>query len=206
MAEPIQTITRYGKPPTDQSQRRLSLMLLSDEPTWEYELHTRPEDISYTHPTRATVIQTLGGAWVDDFGEGLTDIVLSGHTGWHYAPDLRGEGNSKDGLTWMHELRHHLFEVYHERRLAAAQDGRDPDTVRLIFADTLNQAAYWVYPVSLQVRKHKSRPLLYQYQLRLIGLAKINQDADSIDWTNFDPEGWGQELLNEFLDALGPWV
>lgn len=35
------------------------------------------------------------------------------------------------------------------------------------------------------MRKHKSRPLLYQYQMRLIGLEKVIGDADSIDWTDF---------------------
>lgn len=175
-------ITTYGRPPTNQNQRSLGLVLIAPDLVWEYELLARPEDLTYTHPTRATVIQTLGGAWVDDFGEGLTDIVINGHTGWRYAPDIEGAGDSQDGLQRMRDLRYYPFEAYHQARMEAAQAGISPDSIQLFFADALNQAAYLVYPLTLQVRKHKSRPLLYQYQLRLIGLMKINSDLDQIEW------------------------
>lgn len=180
-------ITRYGKEPTPQADRTLTLVMLGkDSLRWEHELFVKPEEITYTYPTRATVIQTLGGAFVDDFGEGITDMVINGHTGWHYAPDINGDLDSLDGLSKMHDLRYYFFQVYHEERMAAAQQGEDPDTaISLYFFDTLHETAYRVYPLSLQVRKHKSRPLLYQYQMRLIGLEKVIGDADSIDWTDF---------------------
>jgi hypothetical protein len=36
----------------------------------------------------------------------------------------------------------------------------------MIFVDTLNVCAYVVYPVSFQLRRNKTRPLLYQYNMR----------------------------------------
>lgn len=143
-------------------------MVLPGNMVWGYIFWLRPEEASYSHPTRASVIQTLGGAWVDDFGEGLCEITLSGHTGWH-----RGELNPLGGEEAFFLLRKGLFELYHNLRMAAAAAGQDPDTIQMLFVDTLHASSYIVYPVSLITRKHRSRPLLYQYQLRLIGLKRL---------------------------------
>jgi len=135
---------------------------------WGYLFWLRPEEIIYNHPTRASVIQTLGGAWMDDFGEGVTNITLTGHTGW------RPSGSSLlGGEAAFLALRHGCFELYHQQRDAAAASGLDPDSVQMIFVDTLNDTCYVVYPFSMTPRKHKSRPLLFQYQLRLIGLQRL---------------------------------
>jgi hypothetical protein len=135
---------------------------------WGYIFFLRPEEVAYTHPTRATVIQTLGGAWVDDFGEGLTEITLSGHTGWRPGETIPIGGEEAFLL-----LRKGCFELYHNLRMEASRRGRDPDTVQMLFVDTLNTAVYVVYPTSLGTRKHRSRPLLFQYQLKLIGLNRL---------------------------------
>lgn len=183
-------ITQSGVAPTDQTTRKIEFVMTGFNDVWQlgvnwqHDMVVRPEEIAYTHPTRATVIQTLGGAFVDDFGEGITDIVINGHTGWRHAPDTANAlGNSPDGLERIYNLRYNLFQVYHAQRMTAAQNGKSPDEVNLYFFDHLHDAFYRVYPQSLQVRKHKSRPLLYQYQLRLVGLEKVVEDGDKIDAT-----------------------
>ena len=168
-----------GTPPSSQKELPIALLMLSSSGLWEHYLTPRPEEITYTHPTRATVVQTLGGAWVDDFGEGLVDIAVSGHTGWRAEQHI-GEP-AMDGKQRMFDLRHYFFEVFHQKRMTAAQNGQNPDdAVKLYFIDTLNQIGFLVYPVSMQARKHRTRPLLYQYQLRLMGLEKVNDGADLI--------------------------
>lgn len=144
----------------------LGSLSLPGNALWGFVFSLRPEEVVYTHPTRASVIQTLGGAWVDDFGEGLTDITLSGTTGWHRQSGLGGEESFL-------LLRAGVFEAYHQLRMEAAQAGQDPDRIQLVWVDTLHLCSYIVYPVSLQTRKHKSRPLLFQYQLRLTGLERL---------------------------------
>ena len=133
---------------------------------WGYIFFLRPEEVVYSHPTRATVVQTLGGAWVDDFGEGLVEITLAGHTGWR-------PGGSIGGEEAFLLLRNGCFQVYHRMRMQAASSGRDPDEVRMIFVDTLHTCSYVVYPINMQIRKHRTRPLLFQYQLRLTGLDRL---------------------------------
>ena len=133
---------------------------------WGYIFFMRPEEVVYTHPTRATVVQTLGGAWVDDFGEGLVDITLSGHTGWR-------PGNTVGGEEAFYLLREGCFWLFHGMRMDAARSGRDPDQVQMTLVDTLNLGVYKVYPVSMQTRKHRTSPLLYRYQLRLTALDRL---------------------------------
>jgi hypothetical protein len=133
---------------------------------WGYIFFLRPEEVTYTHPTRTTIVQTLGGAWVDDFGEGLVEITLSGHTGWR-------PGNTIGGEEAFLLLRNGCFQLYHQMRMQAAASGNDPDTVRMIFVDTLHMTSYVVYPLSMQTRKNKAQPLLYKYQLRLTGLERL---------------------------------
>lgn len=170
-------ITKTGTVPTPQQDLTLSLVLLGsiiNKPS-EFYFDPRPEELTYTHPTRASVIQTLGGAWVDDFGEGIVDITLSGHTGWraNEAP-LKNGVTQPDGMDKAMTLRTLFSETFHQLRLTAANSGIDPDdAVKLYFVDTLNKTHWQIYPVSFQLRRNKSRPLLYQYQLRMIGLDNL---------------------------------
>ena len=41
-----------------------------------------PQSYQQTEPNRSTVVQTLGGAFIDDFGLGLKQITISGTTGF----------------------------------------------------------------------------------------------------------------------------
>ena len=56
----------------------------------------RPEELTRTDPSRINDTRTLGGAWSDNFGEGLSSLTISGHTGWRgmaegVQPDNTGE-------------------------------------------------------------------------------------------------------------------
>ncbi len=182
-------ITKTGKIPTPQKDRTIALVMMLNQGGFanlaphEFYFDPRPEELTYTHPTRASVIQTLGGAWVDDFGEGIVDISLSGHTGWRANDQpLQTINPEKDGMQKAIELRTTFFETFHKERMAAAQAGNNPDdSVKMFFVDVLNSAVWQVYPVSMQLRRHKARPLLYQYQLRLLGLDPQLKGADHIN-------------------------
>lgn len=185
----ITQITKTGTIPTPQQDRTIVLVMMlssggvSNLAPYEFYFDPRPEELTYTHPTRASVIQTLGGAWVDDFGEGIVDITLSGHTGWRANDQTLTTINApKDGMEKAIELRTAFFETFHKERMAAAKAGNNPDdSVKMFFVDVLNTALWQVYPVSMQLRRHKSRPLLYQYQLRLLGLDPYLEGADKIN-------------------------
>jgi len=165
-------------PPTSQKAdvRPISFMLV--DPTspqivsqaTTITLAIRPEDLTRTDPSRLTVQQTLGGAYMDNFGAGVASIVINGHTGWHRSQ----EGTqTPDGMDRWLALRAQVFDNWHSRKQNAIKAGRDPDQVQLIFADKLDNIACVVATASLTLRRNKARPLLFQYQINMIVLDDV---------------------------------
>jgi hypothetical protein len=128
----------------------------------------RPEELTRTEVSRVSVQQTLGGAWADDFGAGLTQINISGNTGW------RGF-NGIDGGTFFQQLRAASFTNWHLLRNNAMQKGLDPNLVELIFTDSLNSTIDVVIPMSFTLRRSRSRPLLNPAQASQSWLSSIEQ-------------------------------
>lgn len=124
-------------------------------------LPIRPEELTRTETSRLQVNQTIGGAWADSFGPGLGKITLAGHCGWRGAFFLPGE-------EVFFALRETVFQAWHDRRRAAAENGQDPTQVRLYYADTLNDIRGEVAPQSFALRRSKASPLLFRYQISLV--------------------------------------
>lgn len=124
-------------------------------------LYIRPEDLSYPEPSRIATHQTLGQAWVDNYGEGLKRLTISGNTGW------RGEGliDAEDGIDRFQSLRLVVFEKWHQLRQIKLENGEDPNDVKLVYVDKLNDICCTVVPVSFTLKRSKSRPLLMMYNI-----------------------------------------
>lgn len=145
------------------------------------DLVIRPEDLSRNDPSRITVQQTLGGAFADNFGPGIPTIQIAGHTGWR-----RVESDNADGLDRFKQLYDGVYTQWHERRRNAAEAGNDPDKVKLIFADALDDFSVVVAPMVFSLRRSKSRPLLAQYQ---IALTVLDEDIDSESYFQYGKGG-----------------
>lgn len=158
------------------SERPISFLLQDDfKGTLEsVALSIRPEDLSRVDPSRATPTQTLGGAWVDNFGPGLSTIQISGHTGW------RGDGGSKDGVQQFIDLKRIAYNQYHANRAAAVKAGVSPDKVSLIFADTLDHMVRSVLPLQFTLKRSRSRPLLMMYQINMTVLGPASARTLSV--------------------------
>ena len=145
--------------------------VLADRDTGEltgFPLVIRPEDLTRSAPSRLTVAQTLGGAFIDNFGPGLATIQISGHTGW------RG-GRDMDGAAAFIRLKETVFDAWHARRAQKVADGRDPNGIRLIFSDALDQFVNEVAPQSFTLKRNRSRPLLSMYQISMV---VVSEDVD----------------------------
>lgn len=132
----------------------------------------RPEELSIIEPSRANVQQTLGGAWLDNFGPGVKQINMSGHTGW------RAMYGEEDGFSLFQKLKKTVFDEWHSRRVAAIEAGRNPDLVQLVFVDELDEVIYVVVPMVFSLRRSKSRPLLMQYQINMLAVSD-SADVDT---------------------------
>lgn len=182
-------------------------------------LPIRPEDLTRTESTAATVHQTLGRevrGWVDDFGQALPSCTISGNTGWRVAA-----GTGLDGSQSFEELNDLVQHTYPERRQAAIDAGADPANVRLLFVDALDDFAWSVHPMQFVLRRSKSRPLLFQYNITLQALA-TSVDAPNVVVPNYgDPnagkkslasatstissaQSWVSKALSAFKSALSP--
>lgn len=156
-------------PPTDQraGTRPISFLLedagsLSQPVT----LAVRPEDLTRTESTRATVHQTLGrepSGWVDFFGEGLPSVTIAGHTGWRASAG----GAGLDGFGSFEALNQLVQHDFAAAKQNAINRGADPGSVKLIFVDMLDNFVWSVTPQQFVLRRSKSRPLLYQYNIAL---------------------------------------
>jgi len=160
----------------DQTERPIVLMRLNGGlPRWMHWVVPRPEDMSYTHPTRSAAIHTMGGAYVDDFGSGITQISLRATTGYKMGSiqDVTGAVGLAAGDVMLFNLRDALINAYHQERKDLAANQQDPELVQLLLVDTLNLAVWVVYPREFQVQRNKQRPMLYQYVLSLWGLERL---------------------------------
>lgn len=132
--------------------------------TSSFTLPIRPEDLTVNRPMRLTVNQTLSKGtqgWVDDFGQGLPTITISGHTGW------RPTTSGLDGVQAFDKLSRFINDQYPNLRQIAVNYGRDPGVAKLILVDLLDNFAWEVAPTQFVLRRSKSRPLLYQYNITL---------------------------------------
>jgi hypothetical protein len=132
----------------------------------EVMLFIRPEEMSRSSPSRTSVNQTLGGAWIDSFGEGLESINISGTLGWRAGPD------GQDGGDRLITMRDKTYTQWHKLRQEAVDRGDDPNDVKLRFVDTLNSYSSVIVPLTFEIRRSKSRPLLANYRISFIAVGK----------------------------------
>lgn len=137
-------------------------------------LNIRPEDLTRNEPSRISVHQTLGRdtqGWVDVFGAALPTVTISGHTGWR-----TNTGSGEDGVASFEKLNQLIVHEYHKAKQDTIDAGGDPDTVKLLFIDVLDNFFWSVAPMSFSLKRNKSRPLLMQYN---IVLQAISTDVDN---------------------------
>lgn len=128
-----------------------------------FQMSIRPEDLSRVQQSRMTVSQTLGGAWLDSFGDGIPTVNISGTTGW-------GAGGLPDGFEQFQKLHATVFDKWHKLRAEVAKEGKDPDGIKLIFSDGLDDFVWCMAPQNFSLKRNRSRPLLSQYSISLVKL------------------------------------
>lgn len=124
----------------------------------------RPEELTHAQTSLQTPVQTLNGAFLDDFGEGLASIQISGHTGW-------GAGKRPSGEAEFKKLHDAVWTKWRAARIQAVKQNRNPSNVRLLFVDDLDSLCVLVAPGQFQLKRSKSRPLLFMYSVSMTVLS-----------------------------------
>lgn len=165
-------------------------------PVEEHVLFIRPEDISRQYPSKLSVNQTLGGAWLDSFGEGLEVTTMSGITGWRAGPD------GQDGIDRILTMRESVYTQWHALRAEAIARGENPDNIKLRIVDTLNRYARVIAPQVFEIRRSKSRPLLASYRITFTALEEGSWKTGALSSTVFDPSGFGVPSLTSSISTI----
>lgn len=133
-----------------------------------YHFTLNPEEYTQTEPNRVTVTQTLGGGFIDSFGAGLLDISFKGTTGFK-----NRTGKPDNGFEKFKELSGLLREVFD----SATQGAQVAELLKFY---NYTDEEYWeTWPERFVLLRSKSRPLMYGYDIRLIGLKKIGAGNNS---------------------------
>lgn len=199
------------QPPSNQTAgvRPISFVLddrTTDRVQW-IPLVIRPGDLTRTEPSRATVHQTLGRGdtkgWIDDFGPGLPSVNVTGHTGWR--PPF---GSTIDGMGHFEQLHQMITIDYAEAKQTAIDQGRDPADVRLLFIDTLDNFAYQVNMNTFVLKRNKSSPLLFQYQMTMQAVATdVDAPLPEPDETGDTEAGLDRlDSVSEDIAAAAPTI
>jgi hypothetical protein len=172
-------------PSSQKADQRPISFLLRNEHTGQsvsVPLVIRPEDLTRPEPGLLMPAQTFAGAFIDDFGPGLSSIQISGHTGW------RG-GETEDGAAAFKSLRENVWVQWHAQRKAAVEAGQPADSVKLIFSDVLDDITVVVAPGNFTLRRNKQRPLLMMYSIPMtvLGDQIDTPTADPLDFNLGDP-------------------
>ena len=127
-----------------------------------------PEDYTQKEPNKATITQTKGGAWIDAWGAGITELTIKGITG------VKGTTTSIDtGYQRWKELRDLFHSVY-----SAVTDGEEVKELIKFYNFTDNEFFY-CYPTQagIELYRSKSRPHVYQYTINLWAIRRIGEPA-----------------------------
>ncbi len=117
-----------------------------------YKFNLNPEEYTQDEPSRSTVTQTKGGAWIDDFGAGLVQIFMKGSTG------------VKNGFEKFKELKQFIRDYYDN--ISPGDEVVDEMT----FHNYTDEESWIVHldPSGLKIFRSKSNPLMFMYEIRLV--------------------------------------
>jgi hypothetical protein len=165
-------------------------------------IHTlliNPEELGMDEPAKVTATQTLGGAYITDFGQGLPTVTLSGTTG--YRKRVNTEGAETDGFEEFVNFRKNVY-----RRFITDPE---PDST-LSWYNWEDDEYYDIQPTNFRLSRSKNQPLLYRYELKFTCIKKLMNASSRVSSNMAEPKtraiaislSTGISNINEFLNTL----
>lgn len=145
-----------------------------------HTLTINPEELTQREPARTEIIQTIGGAYVEDWGAGLIEFTIRGTTGYR---KRNIEGRETDGFQEFKNLRSDIYRYFLNPEGASKRDSKD--SYALNFYNWEDGEYYQIHPKNFQLNRSKQRPLLYTYDFSFVCLRPLGQRTPLVD-TNED--------------------
>lgn len=153
---------------------------------YRHTLLINPEDMSVEEPNRATVTQTMGGAYLSLFGQGLHNVTISGKTGFHARRNA--EGIMTDGYEEIKNLRKRIYRDF----ITAAQAHYE-----MFWYNWEDEEYYKIMPLNMRIQRNTSGGLLYRYDIQFVCLEALGEQkkpsADNL-LSNVDALNQGKQL------------
>ena len=130
----------------------------------DYVLYVKPQQLQIRYPTRAQVMQTLGGAYVDTFGYGLPTGQIQGTFGW--GRDILG----KTGVERMIALKK-LYEKWQSESVLKGYRRSE----LIVASDRVHFEVFWG---DLEVAHTSNSPFLISYTLPFTVIRDRNGPAE----------------------------
>lgn len=161
-----------------QQQFPYHTFVVVDTRTWTVERqHTlviNPQEYAMREPTRSQVVQTIGGAYVDDFGRGLPTVTISGNTGWRLKP-VPDTQALMDGWQAFKALRNDIYRFYTDAKDEVITFQRSP-YYQLRWYNWAEDEYYVIHPEEFQLQRSASKPLLYMYTFSFTCLVNMKEN------------------------------
>jgi hypothetical protein len=158
---------------------------------YTHTLLLNPSDMSMDEPPRTNVVQTLGGAYISDFGKGLPNVSISGTTGFHAR--RKASGDVFDGYTEWKAFRDKVYRYYVETKSTQ---------IEMYWFNWEDSEFYKVVPLSFRLMRSKSEATLYRYELRFVCTKKLGQQ-DLLSKTGYDPNAHVSTDLTNAISYMG---
>lgn len=173
------------------SQKNRPIRITGD--TGDVDFSIRPEDLTWSEPSRVAAHNTLGGVWVDAFGPGVATITISGTTGW------QGGSGGPDWLNQFKDVHAVAFSKWHE----LVEQKRDPEAVLMYFVDSLDARAARIVPQTFVMKRSKSRPLLIQYNITFLVVKDVaNGRGGGGDDAPLSPAAQFSKAMNSLQNTI----
>lgn len=176
-----------------------------------YTFNITPQGVDFTMASRANPQQTLGGAYVEEWGEGLAKLVLSGHTGFSLRVPFQGMPEV-DGYKAFQDLKAFLkryLDALTLQRLATEIE-RKPLTLIAHLWESDDHFEVTLDGDALRVARSDQTPLLFPYTVTFTILGP-GSASKGLKNTLFGVDPFGiastlEQAEGELLGAAGDFL
>ncbi len=132
-------------------------------PDHALQLPANPDEDD-TYDLRVTLIQTITGAYTDDYGLGVPQLVLTGTTAWE-SPLGRYNGHAVNGPQAARHLYRDILQYY----FGLEHGHTSPAGAEMVIYDEAGGRAWRVKPITnMRAQQSHTDPMVKRYTLNLI--------------------------------------
>lgn len=131
---------------------------------YRHTMLVNPQDMSVAEPARINAQQTLGGAYVSHFGQGLFQVSLSGITG--YSARYNADGVLRDGYE---EFKAFRDKVY--RDFVKTNSGQ----MEMFWYNWEDEQYFKIVPLTFRLMRSRSEAIMYRYELTFVCLKTVGK-------------------------------